>query len=81
MLKNTDALQLTVTVAAGRERECAEFLQAQVRGNHWKILVALAADLVALHEAVTGSTVVVVTGAAQAERVLRDLRRDRPAAL
>lgn len=71
-------LQLNLRVESGRERECALFLRSRVVAEeHWKILATLAAELVQLHEAATGSTVVVVTGAAQSERVLRDLRRDR----
>jgi phosphoserine phosphatase len=70
-------LQLNLRVASGRERELAEHLRAQVTGPHWRILATLAAELVQIHEAATGSTVVVVTGAAAAERVLRDLHRDQ----
>jgi len=74
-----EILELNVRVGAGRERELALYLREQVTGVRWKILCGLAAELVALHEAVTGSTVVVVTGSAQADRVLRELRRDQPA--
>jgi phosphoserine phosphatase len=74
-----DVLQLHLNLAAGHEIEAARYLRARVDDRHWPILAALAAELVALHEAATGSTVVVVTGAAQAERVLRDLQRDQPA--
>jgi len=72
-------LELHLTCAAGREVEAARYLWERVGLQHRPILAALAAELVARHEAVTGSTVVVVTGSAQAERVLRDLRRDQPA--
>lgn len=74
-----DSLNLSLHVDAGRERECAEFLAARVGGSHWLILAALAAELVALHESKNRATVVVVAGADQAQRVLRDLQRDAPA--
>lgn len=74
-----DVLQLHLNLAAGHEVEAARYLRARIDDRHWKILAALAAELVSLHEAATGSTVVLVTGAAQAERVLRDLQRDQPA--
>lgn len=72
-------LELHLTVATGREADAAREVWAKVSAEHRKILAALAAEWVAIHEARTGSTVVVVTGAAQAERVLRDLQRDQPA--
>lgn len=74
-------LELHLTVAAGREVDAAREVWAKLPAVHRKIAAAFAAELVAAHEARTGSTVVVVTGSAQAERVLRDLRRDQPAAL
>lgn len=74
-----EVLALHVRVSAGREVDAARYLWAEVRQSHRPILAALAAELVALHEAATGSTVVVVTGSAQAERVLKDLARDQPA--
>lgn len=72
-------LELHLTVAMKHATEAAEHLWARVGPEHRPILAALAARLVALHEAATGQTVVVVTGSAQAERVLRDLQRDQPA--
>lgn len=64
-----------MTVDEGREVECAKDLAAKLRGAHWKILAALAAELVHEHELRTGSTVVIVAGQEQAERVLADLQR------
>ena len=72
-------LELTVRLASGREVEAARAVMEAVRESHRGILAAFAAELVAIHEARTGSTVVVVTGSAQAERVLRELQRDQPA--
>ena len=74
-------MQLSVRIEAGHEREIALELRAAANAEQWKLLATLAAEMVQLHEAATGSTVVVVTGADQAERVLRDLRRDAPAAI
>lgn len=68
-------LELSLTCAEGREVECARHLASQLRGGHWEILAALAAEIVHEHENRTGSTVVVVAGADQAARVLQDLRR------
>lgn len=68
-------LELQVRVAEGQEVECAKHLAAQLTGAHWKVLAALAAEIVHEHENRTRSTVVVVAGADQADRVLADLRR------
>ena len=68
-------LELHLTCAKGREVECARHLAQNLRGEHWEILSALAAELVHEHELRTGATVVVVAGAEQAERVLQDLRK------
>jgi hypothetical protein len=70
-------LQLNLDLEEGREVECAKYLRGQLVGKHWAILAALAAELVHEHENLTGSTVVVVAGPSQAERVLRDLDRAR----
>lgn len=67
-------LELHLTCAAGQEAECAKHLASRVQGPHWLVLAALAAELVREHESRTGATVVLVTGAASAERVLRDLK-------
>lgn len=70
------ALELHLTVAAGHEVECAKHLAGEVRGAHWAILAALAAEILHEHERrVDGSRVVLVAGADQAERVLADLNR------
>lgn len=74
-----DLLQLNLQVRERDVVECARFLRARLPETYWKIAAALAAEIVAIHEQATGSTVVVVTGADQAERVLRDLQRDQPA--
>lgn len=68
-------LELHLTCAAGHEVECAKHLAAELRGEHWKILAALAAEIVHEHENRQGSTVVIVAGQDQAERVLQDLRK------
>lgn len=68
-------LELHLTCAAGEECACAKHLAAEIRGPHWQVLVSLAAELLHEHENRQGSTVVLVAGAAQAERVLADLGR------
>ena len=69
-------LELHLTCARGREQDCAQNLESQIqKGDHWAILVELAAEILRLHESRQGSTVVLVTGSAQAERVLQDLRK------
>lgn len=68
-------LQLHVTVAAGREVECAKHLASEVRGPHWAVLVALAAEIVQEHESRTAATVVVVVDPSQAAAVLHDIAR------
>lgn len=70
-------LQLNLDLEEGREVECAKYLRNQLVGAHWSILAALAAEIVQEHENRTGSTVVVVAGPSQAERVLQDLNRAR----
>lgn len=69
------ALELHLTLEAGREAEAAQFLRQQVQGPRWRILAQLAAEIVREHENVTGGTVVLVTGADNAERVLADLAK------
>lgn len=68
-------LELHLTCASGHEVDCAKHLASQLRGKHWEVLAALAAEIVHEHELRTGATVVVVAGAAQAERVLADLSK------
>jgi hypothetical protein len=76
-----EILEMHLTLPRGREADAARHLWGKLDAPHRAILAALAAEVLTLHEARTGSTVVLVTGAAQAERVLRDLRRDQPPAL
>lgn len=74
----TKGMQIAVRLVAGHERELALELRAAATEDQWKLLVALAAEVLQLHEAAAlGSAVVVVSGAAQAERVLQDLAKDR----
>lgn len=68
-------LELHLTCAEGHEVEAAKHLAGELRGKHWAILAALAAEIVHEHEKRTGATVVIVAGAEQAERVLADLRK------
>lgn len=75
-------MHLSVRIERGHERELALELRGAATEDCWKLIVALAAEVLQVHEAAAlGSAVVVVSGAAQAERVLRDLRRDQPEAL
>lgn len=68
-------LSLQLAVASGDESNCAAFLGSQIRGDRWRILVALAAEILAQDErAREGSAVVLVTGSASAARVLQDLK-------
>lgn len=67
-------LELNLTVAEGREVECARQLAAQLREGHWGILAKLAAELVFEHERRNaGARVIVVAGSEVADRVLADL--------
>ena len=70
-------LELHLTCPEGREVECAKQLAGELRGAHWGILAALAAEIVHEHENRTASTVVLVAGADQASRVLADLQKAR----
>ena len=74
-LAMTAHLELHLTVDLGGVSACAKHLAAEVRGPHWEILVALAGELMREHENRTASTVIVVAGADQAERVLADLAK------
>jgi len=71
----TAILELHLTCAKGKEVECAKHLASRIRGEHWEILSALAAEIVHEHEIRTGATVILVAGPAQADRVLADLRK------
>ena len=71
-------LELHLSCAEGKEVECAKYLARELRGAHWGILAALAAEIVHEHELRTGATVVIVAGADHAERVLRDLSQGKP---
>jgi hypothetical protein len=68
-------LELHLTLAEGREVECAATLESQMRPEVWRVLLALAAEILATDERHRqGSAVVLVTGSAAAERVLADLK-------
>lgn len=68
-------LQLNVYVSESEVVECAQHLIRETVGSHRAILVALAAEILTESERqAAGSAVVVVTGAASADRVLRDLK-------
>lgn len=68
-------LAIDLTIPSGREVEAAKKLHQALPADEWKILAALAAEIVHEHELRTGATVVVVAGQAQAERVLADLSK------
>jgi hypothetical protein len=68
-------LVLNLSFEEGQEVACAKHLAHELRGVHWQLLAALAAEIVHEHENRSGATVVVVAGADQAERVLADLRK------
>lgn len=69
-------LKLDLAVASGDERACALFLRSQLPASRWEILVALAAELVSIHEsASSGATRVLVVPEAPAEKLLADLVR------
>ncbi|HZN25344.1 MAG TPA: hypothetical protein VFB75_14050 [Burkholderiales bacterium] len=69
------SLAIDLTIPAGREVEAARKLHQALPPAEWAILAAFAAEIVHEHELRTGSTVVVVAGSAQAERVLADLSK------
>lgn len=75
-------LELHVTLALGREVECARFLRGELSSASWAILANLAAEIVALHEtAAAGATrVLIVPAEALAETKLADLDRLQSAA-
>lgn len=70
-------LELSISFPEGRERDAALDLAARVPEPHFRLLAALAAELVAIHESRTalGRTSVLVLPADQAEKVLADLAR------
>jgi len=67
-------LSIDLTVPAGREAEAARKLCQALPAEEWKVLAALAAELVHEHEKRTGATVLVVSGQ-QIDRVLADLQK------
>jgi len=67
-------LSIDLTVPAGREVEAARTLSQALPAEEWKVLAALAAELVHQHELRTGATVLVVAGQ-QIDRVLADLQK------
>ena len=76
-------LELHVTLAAGRESECARFLLGEMSEASRAILVALAAEIVALHESQTqrATRVLVVPAGALVETKLAGLDRIRAASV
>lgn len=60
-------LELHLTLGAGRESECARFLRSQMQTAQWKVLAALAAELVAIHETEAAGSRVLVVQATEAE--------------
>lgn len=68
-------LHLDLTLMDGHEVRAARDLHARLPEPQWRLLAALAAELVHEHELRTGATVVVVAGAEAAERVMQDLAR------
>lgn len=68
-------LELHLTCGEGEEVACAKHLAAELRGPHWQVLVSLAAEVLHEDENRRGSTVILVAGADQAERVLADLSK------
>lgn len=69
-------LQLQLTLGPGQEAACARDLWAKTRTEGRPILAALAAELVALHEAASqGATRVLVVGEAEATAVLERLAK------
>lgn len=65
-------LEITLSVPEGRERDAAIDLKARLPEPHWRLLAAIAAEIVAVNESATGAAVLVVAGG-QAETVLADL--------
>jgi len=68
-------IDIHLRVAEGREVEAAKHLASQMTPQHWKVLATLAAEILQEHEARLGSSVVLVAGADQAERVLKELKK------
>lgn len=70
-----DLLHLDLTIQTGHEVRAARDLAERLLGPQWRLLAALAAEIVAEHErrALGATTVVVVTH--QTAEVLQDLRR------
>lgn len=72
-------LELNLSLAAGREVECARYLRSQVPDSHWPILAALAAELVAIHETTAaGQTVLVITATEAEQRAILQGRQSLP---
>lgn len=67
-----DRLELHLTLAAGREADCAAFLREQLGPRQWKILASLAAEVVATHEREAGLPTLVLTD----ERAIRAACRE-----
>lgn len=63
-------LNLQLRLAHGREVECARFLRGELAPELWSLLVALAAEVVSLHEAATSGARVVVARREDLDRLL-----------
>lgn len=73
-------LHLDLTVQSGHEVRAAKDLAERLPAEKWKVLAALAAELVSVHEArAVGATTVLVVTDQQVRQVLRDLDREAPA--
>ncbi len=71
-------LELHLSCPAGREREAAIQLAAEMPRESWAILAAIAAEIVAVHESrAAGATTVVVLPEGAAQAVLREWGKGR----
>lgn len=69
----TQTLNLHLAVDAPRVVECAAALHQRLEPSQWQTLCALAAEILALREAATGSLVLVVSADRQREEVAKAL--------
>lgn len=69
------SLELHLALDSGHEVECAKFLRARLPDPAWLVLAALAAEIVAVHEAQAAGVRTVVVQASEAE--VADILRGR----